>query len=95
MLLFTNTFKKNLTLTGKYILNETIGSSHFIIHYRGIQIATAQNFTISDYGAVSDTTKLSTEAINKAINACFNKGGGRVIIRAGKFKSGTIVLKIM
>jgi polygalacturonase len=52
----------------------------------------AQRFNILDYGAVSDTSKLSTAAINKAVNACYKKGGGQVIIPAGNFKSGTITL---
>ena len=54
--------------------------------------ATAQQFNILDFGAVSDTGKLSTEAINKAVNACYQKGGGQVTIPAGNFKSGTITL---
>ncbi len=57
------------------------------------QTVVAQNFNILDYGAVSDTTKLSTAAINNAVNACFGKGGGKVIIPPGRYKSGTIVLK--
>lgn len=57
----------------------------------GVQVS-AQRFNILDYGAVSDTNKLSTAAINKAVNACYKKGGGQVIIPAGNFKSGTITL---
>jgi polygalacturonase len=48
---------------------------------------------ITQYGAVSDTSQLSTTAINNAINDCHRHGGGRVIIPAGNFKSGTIILK--
>jgi hypothetical protein len=54
--------------------------------------ANGQRFNILDYGAVSDTNKLSTAAINKAVSACYKKGGGQVIIPAGNFKSGTITL---
>jgi polygalacturonase len=53
----------------------------------------AQQYNIVDYGAKNDTGKLSTEAINNAIKACNNKGGGKVVIPAGNYKSGTIVLK--
>lgn len=53
----------------------------------------AQDYNILKYGAVSDTTKLSTTAINQAVTACFKNGGGRVVIPAGNFKSGTIILK--
>ncbi|KAA2245680.1 polygalacturonase [Chitinophaga agrisoli] len=52
----------------------------------------ANDFNIVDYGAVSDTSKLSTAAINKAVEACYKAGGGRVIIPTGNFKSGTITL---
>lgn len=53
----------------------------------------AQDFNILKYGAVSDTAKLSTKAINQAISACNQSGGGRVVIPAGSYKSGTIMLK--
>jgi hypothetical protein len=49
-------------------------------------------FNITDFGAISDTTRLSTTAINKAIEACSKTGGGRVLIPPGNFKSGTITL---
>jgi polygalacturonase len=55
--------------------------------------AYAQDYNIRDFGAVSDTAKLSTVAINKAVTACYKNGGGRVIIPSGSFKSGTIILK--
>lgn len=52
-----------------------------------------QRYNIVNYGAVkNDTTRLSTVAINKAINACAKNGGGQVVIPAGNFKSGTITL---
>ncbi|HEY4290009.1 MAG TPA: glycosyl hydrolase family 28 protein [Puia sp.] len=54
--------------------------------------ANARDFDIKDFGAVSDTSELSTIAINHAIEACFHAGGGRVIIPAGHYKSGTITL---
>lgn len=54
--------------------------------------AAGKDFNILDFGATKDTGKLSTVAINKAVAACFKAGGGRVIIPAGHFKSGTINL---
>lgn len=51
-----------------------------------------QQFNILNFGAVNDTSQLSTSAINKAVFACFKKGGGSVIIPPGNFKSGTITL---
>src|ERR1700748_1896976 len=58
----------------------------------GQEPAGARNFDIRDFGAVADTTRLSTAAMNAASGACSRGGGGRVIIPAGHFKSGTITL---
>lgn len=53
----------------------------------------AQTFNILDYGAKKDTSVLSTDAFNRAIDACNAAGGGRVIVPVGIYKSGTIYLK--
>ncbi|MBR3471222.1 MAG: glycoside hydrolase family 28 protein [Prevotella sp.] len=55
--------------------------------------ARADWYNIRQYGAVSDTTQLSTQAIQKAIDACSQNGGGRVIIPAGSYKTGSLVLR--
>ncbi len=48
---------------------------------------------ILDYGAVADGVTLNTVAIQKAIDTVAEAGGGRVIVPAGIFLSGTIWLK--
>lgn len=53
----------------------------------------AADFNIKDYGAQNDTTVLSTRALQSAINACADAGGGRVIVPAGMYKIGTVLLK--
>ena len=50
-------------------------------------------YNILDYGAVTDGSSLCTESIQKAIDVCHNNGGGRVLVPAGKYISGTIYLK--
>ena len=50
-------------------------------------------FNVKDYGAVGDGRSLNTEAINKAIIACSEAGGGTVLIPAGRFLTGTVQLK--
>ena len=57
-----------------------------------ISCCLAQSFNVRDYGAVADTAVVSTAAFNKAIMACHKNGGGRVVIPAGRYTSGTITL---
>ena len=51
------------------------------------------DYNILTYGAKSDGTTNNREAIQKAIDECNASGGGRVIIQAGSFLSGTLILK--
>ena len=53
----------------------------------------AKDYNIVDYGAKSDTTVLSTSALQQAIDDCSTAGGGRVVVPAGMYKIGTVVLK--
>lgn len=53
----------------------------------------AADYNIVKYGAVSDTTKLSTKALQRAIDACSAAGGGRVVVPTGNYKIGSIFLK--
>ncbi|KAA2240759.1 glycoside hydrolase family 28 protein [Chitinophaga agrisoli] len=55
--------------------------------------AGATDVNITTYGAVGDGRTLNTIAIQKAIDDCNKSGGGQVIFPAGRFLSGTIVLK--
>ena len=49
-------------------------------------------FNITNYGAVGDGKTLNTVAIQKAIDACAAAGGGTVLVPAGKFIFGPIIL---
>jgi polygalacturonase/rhamnogalacturonyl hydrolase YesR len=55
----------------------------------------AQDFPITKYGAKpGNTAKKNQKAIQKAIDTCSKKGGGRVIVPAGQhFLTGAIALK--
>lgn len=55
--------------------------------------AEARVYDITDYGAVSDTTRLSTAAVQKAIDSCNAACGGTVSVPAGNYKIGSIVLR--
>ena len=57
-------------------------------------ILNATEFNIEEFGAIGDDKTLCTEAVQNAIDACNENGGGRVVIPAGKsFIIGTIYLK--
>jgi polygalacturonase len=55
--------------------------------------ALAKDFLITNFGAKPGPDNLNTIAINRAIQACYNNGGGTVIIPAGIFRSGTLLMK--
>ena len=61
-----------------------------LLSHRAVE---AKDYNIVDYGAVSDTTRLSTEAIQRAVDDCSAAGGGRVVVPAGSYKTGTLVLR--
>lgn len=53
----------------------------------------ARDFVITRYGAVADGKTDCTAAITKAIAACVEAGGGRVVVPAGEFLTGPIHLR--
>ena len=53
----------------------------------------AQDFDIRQYGADPADQGKTTKAIAEAINACTVAGGGRVVIPAGIWPTGAVVLK--
>ena len=53
----------------------------------------SRDYNIMDYGARQDTTVLSTEALQRAIDDCSRAGGGRVVVPTGSYKIGSIILK--
>lgn len=55
--------------------------------------AGAAVYDITAYGAVSDTTRLSTSAVQRAIDECALAGGGIVNVPTGNYKIGSIFLK--
>ncbi len=50
-------------------------------------------FKVENYGAIGDSEHLNTIAIQAAIDACSQKGGGVVLFSKGEFVTGTIELK--
>lgn len=50
-------------------------------------------YDVRRFGAVGDGKALDTKAINAAIEACSNAGGGQVRLSPGRYLSGTLRLK--
>ena len=65
----------------------------FLLSIACAQAAVGGVYNILDYGAVSNTTRLSTRAIQQAVDACAAAGGGRVLVPAGNYLSGTVMLR--
>lgn len=52
-----------------------------------------KRFVANDYGAVDDSNRLSTVAIQEAIDACYKQGGGIVSFKPGRYVTGAVFLK--
>ena len=48
---------------------------------------------IAEFGAVADGKTVNTLAIQAAIDACHANGGGRVVIPAGTYVTGSLFLR--
>ena len=61
-----------------------------------VSVAVAQpatQFNVRNFGAAGDGQRTDTDAINKAIQTASDSGGGTVLVPAGNYVSGTILLK--
>lgn len=50
-------------------------------------------FVITDFGAIEGKEDYTTNAVNKAVNAANDKGGGVVVVPKGTFYTGPVTLK--
>ncbi len=50
-------------------------------------------FNIIDFGAVGDGITNNTEIFKEVIDSCFNSGGGTIIVPAGIWLTGPVILK--
>jgi hypothetical protein len=50
-------------------------------------------YNVRGYGATGDGKTLDTQAVQRAIDACYAGGGGTVLVPAGTFVIGTVELK--
>ena len=63
-----------------------------LLWYSSLQ-STARDYVITDYGAKSDTTVVCTAVLQQCIDLCSAAGGGRVVVPAGQYKTGSLVLR--
>lgn len=52
----------------------------------------AKEFNVRSFGATGDGTRLDTAAFQKALDACAANGGGTVIVSAGQYLIGSVVM---
>lgn len=64
-----------------------------VLFFLGLVQLQAQTFNITSYGALGDGKTLNTLAVQKAIDACSQAGGGKVVVPTGTFIIGTVYLK--
>lgn len=58
-----------------------------------IPVFPKREFVVTDFGAVEGGKTINTEAIRKAIAACHDAGGGRVVIPPGRWLTGKVHLQ--
>ncbi|MBT2161376.1 glycoside hydrolase family 28 protein [Zobellia barbeyronii] len=72
------------------------------LHYIGLLITLilfvgcntkSDSYNAADFGAIADGKTVNTEAIQQAIDACNQDGGGTVILEKGDYVSGSLLLK--
>jgi len=65
----------------------------FLMSWPSVAQGNGKVFNITAYGAKGDGKTLNTQAIQRAIDALSQAGGGRLIVPEGAFLTGSILLK--
>jgi polygalacturonase len=53
----------------------------------------AQEYNITDYGVITDSTQLNTAIIQKVIDKAYSSGGGTIVIPKGVYLTGALFFK--
>lgn len=74
-------------------IRQAVFFSLFSIFLFSMQELLAKNVTITEFDVVGDEATLHTKALQSAIDACAESGGGEVLIPPGRYITGTIYLR--
>lgn len=65
----------------------------WVVQVGAKRVPNGKIYSATAYGLVNDTTLLSTESLQHAIDVCHEAGGGRVVVPQGDYRIGAIFLK--
>jgi pectate lyase-like protein len=82
-----------LAVAFSFLISLTSCSMHHDSHNSHLGGLYGNFFNVRRYGAIGNGTNLDSPAINKAIDACAQTGGGTVYFPSGTYLSGSIHLK--
>ena len=86
-------FCVNALISGNYKYNYLYSALPFKMEKIKEPAFPRTEISVSEFGAVGDGITLNTDAFKKAIDALSAKGGGKVVVPAGVWFTGPIVLK--
>lgn len=93
LMLSSVTFASKYQTTCEKDINKIAKNAEFKMPKMTLPKISDKTFSVLDYGADPTGVKLCTEAIQAAIDAANEAGGGTVLIPAGVYTTGPIVLK--
>jgi polygalacturonase len=79
-----------------FVKTGMIGAAGIFIPGLGMAIDSVsreKEYNIVDFGAVGDGKSMNTPAIQQAIEVCYQDGGGKLVVPAGVFLTGSVTLK--
>jgi len=86
-----NTTRKNSIITQKQEMRKQIFV--VLLTFIGLNATAQKDFNITRYGAKTGLNQNNTQAIQKAIDDAARNKGGKVVVPAGLFVTGPIILK--
>lgn len=74
-------------------LNRSIALLLALLSLTSSLVAQKPSLNVAEFGAKGDGKTLNTRALQAVIDSCEKRGGGAIVIPAGKFLTGTLMLK--